>query len=73
MLWVSAMLRVSAANFIAIIGAALGWAALALQLGLLIVVIEQQGGTVAGAVWRFVGFFILADPCGAERTASGRG
>jgi hypothetical protein len=53
------MPRISATNFIAIIGAALGWVALALQLGLLIVTIRQQGGTTLLAVWRFVGYFTI--------------
>ena len=53
------MLRVSAANYIAVIGAVLGWAALALQLYLLIVTIQAQGGTAPDAVWRFVGYFTI--------------
>ncbi len=53
------MLRISAANYIAVIGAVLGWAALALQLGLLIAIHQGQGGTALDAIWRFVGYFTI--------------
>jgi hypothetical protein len=43
----------------AAIGAALGWAALALQLYLTLDLIGAQGGTVLDGLWRYFGFFTV--------------
>lgn len=53
------MQRQLAAFGIAAAGALLGWAALAVQLALLIRRVEAQGGTLAGAVWEFAGYFTI--------------
>ncbi|MPZ41023.1 MAG: hypothetical protein GEU95_23860 [Rhizobiales bacterium] len=52
-------MRHTAARTLAIAGALLGWAALLLQLVLLIDSFQAQGGTVLGGVWRFVGYFTI--------------
>jgi hypothetical protein len=52
-------MRAKAARLIATTGAVLGWAALILQLILLIRLIQSQGGTLLEAVWRFVGYFTI--------------
>jgi hypothetical protein len=43
----------------AAIGAALGWAALMLQLCLILDLIGAQGGTVLDGLWRYFGFFTV--------------
>jgi len=40
-------------------GAALGWAALALQLVLTLAAIGAQGGSVPDGVWRYLGYFTV--------------
>jgi len=54
-----AMTRERIARVAAIAGAAVGAAALVLQLILLAEVIRGQGGSLLSAVWRFLGFFTL--------------
>lgn len=44
---------------VAILGAVLGWAALVLQLVLLVGSIAERGGSLSDGVYRFVGFFTI--------------
>ena len=53
------MLMRAISRTIATIGALLGWAALVLQLCILIGNIQAQGGTGSLAVWRFFGYFTI--------------
>ena len=46
-------------HFLGRAGKVLGWAALILQLILLIRLIQSQGATLLEAVWRFVGYFTI--------------
>lgn len=52
-------MRVRTLQPIAIAGALLVWAALVVQLAVLIRGTESRGGTVLLAVWRFFGFFTV--------------
>jgi hypothetical protein len=52
-------MRAKATRLIATTGAVLGWAALILQLILLVRLIQSQGGTLLEGVWRFVGYFTI--------------
>lgn len=45
--------------FVAACGAALGWAALALQLVLTLAAIGAQGGTALDGIWRYLGYFTV--------------
>ncbi len=47
------------ARLLAGVGAAVGWSALALQFFLLARVIAAEGGGVALALWRFLGYFTI--------------
>jgi hypothetical protein len=52
-------MREWAARGLAIIGAVIGWTALALQFAITLHLFQSQGGTVLDALWRFFGYFTL--------------
>jgi hypothetical protein len=52
-------MRSRATQFLAIAGAIMGWAALALQLTLTWTVIAAQGGAVFDGLWRYFGYFTV--------------
>jgi hypothetical protein len=52
-------MRSHVTRLLAGLGAALGWAALALQLVLTLDTIGAQGGTVLDGAWRFLGYFTI--------------
>ncbi|HEY4075633.1 MAG TPA: Pr6Pr family membrane protein [Rhizomicrobium sp.] len=47
------------ARIVAVTGACLGWAALALQLVLTLSLIHAQGGTLLAGLWQFFGYFTI--------------
>jgi hypothetical protein len=55
---------------VAAFGAALGWAALALQLVLTLAAIGAQGGTALDGVWRYLGYFTVIANLFAARVLS---
>lgn len=58
------------ARSVAAIAALVAWAALALQLVLIIQTMGADGVSVAGAIWRFVGFFTILANLGVAIVAS---
>jgi hypothetical protein len=52
-------MRWKISRLVALAGASLGWAALAVQLLLSLDVMTAAGGTVLGGVWRYLGYFTV--------------
>ena len=64
-------MRSSTSQYLARAGAALGWAALALQLWLTLGNIEAAGGTLLAGVWRYLGYFTVIANLFAAFTLTG--
>ena len=69
------MTRASTAKAFSILVALVAWAALALQMALIIQKMTGEGASVADAVWRFFGFFTILVNCAVavQATAAAMG